>query len=56
VYFFVLKTHKATYLLVPGANLTIASYKASVVNFYIAKGSLVRFENKNILLYFKKTL
>jgi hypothetical protein len=30
----------------PGANPTIASYNASVVNFYNATGSLVRFENK----------
>jgi hypothetical protein len=36
----------------PGANPTIASYNASVVNFYNAKGSLARFENKNIIFYF----
>jgi hypothetical protein len=30
----------------PGANPTIASYKASAVNFYNATGSLARFENK----------
>jgi hypothetical protein len=30
----------------PGANPTIASYNASVVNFYNATGSLARFENK----------
>jgi hypothetical protein len=36
----------------PGANPTIASYNASVVNFYNATGSLVRFENKNIFFYF----
>jgi hypothetical protein len=35
-----------------GANPTIASYNASVVNFYNATGSLVRFENKNIIFYF----
>jgi hypothetical protein len=38
----------------PGANPTIASYNASVVNFYNATGSLMRFENKNILFYFEK--
>jgi hypothetical protein len=32
----------------PGANPTIASYNASVLNFYNATGSLARFENKNI--------
>jgi hypothetical protein len=37
-----------------GANPTVASYNASVVNFYNATGSLSRFENKNILLYFEK--
>jgi hypothetical protein len=34
------------------ANYTIASYNASVVNFYDATGSLARFENKNIIFYF----
>jgi hypothetical protein len=34
------------------ANPTIASYNASVVNFYNATGSLPRFENKNIIFYF----
>jgi hypothetical protein len=29
----------------PGANPTIASYNASVVNFYNAMGSLARFES-----------
>jgi hypothetical protein len=39
----------------PGANPTIASYSASVVNFYNATGSLVRFINKNtFFLYSKK--
>jgi hypothetical protein len=38
----------------PGANPTIASYNASVVNFYNAAGSLARFENKNILFFFEK--
>jgi hypothetical protein len=38
----------------PGANPTIASYNASVVNFYNATGSLARFENKNIIFYFSK--
>jgi hypothetical protein len=38
----------------PGANPTIVIYSASVVNFYNATGSLARFENKNILLYFEK--
>jgi hypothetical protein len=37
-----------------GANPTIASYNASVVNFYNATGSLERFENKNILFNFEK--
>jgi hypothetical protein len=32
----------------PGVNPTIASYNASVVNFYNATGSLALFENKNI--------
>jgi hypothetical protein len=36
----------------PGANPTIASYNASVVNFYNATGSLARFENTNIFFYF----
>jgi hypothetical protein len=35
-----------------GANPTIVRYNASVVNFYNATGSLVRFENKNIIFYF----
>jgi hypothetical protein len=34
-----------------GANPTIASYNASVVNFYNATGSLARFENKNVTFY-----
>jgi hypothetical protein len=38
----------------PGPNPTIASYNASVVNFYNATGSLVCFENKNIIFYFEK--
>jgi hypothetical protein len=38
----------------PGANPTIASYNASVVNFYNATGSLARFKNKNILFYLGK--
>jgi hypothetical protein len=37
-----------------GANPTIASYNASVVNFYNATGSLARFEKKNIIFYFLK--
>jgi hypothetical protein len=36
----------------PGANPTIASYNASVVNFYNATGSLAHFVNKNIIFYF----
>jgi hypothetical protein len=40
----------------PGANPTIASYNASVVNFYNATGSLARFENKNIIFYFQNLL
>jgi hypothetical protein len=42
--------------LKPGANPTIASYNASVVNVYNATGSLACFENKNILVYAEKTL
>jgi hypothetical protein len=38
----------------PGDNPTIASYNASVVNFYNAKGSLVCFKNKHIFFYFEK--
>jgi hypothetical protein len=36
--------------VIAGPNPTIASYNASVVNFYNATGSLVCFENKNIFL------
>jgi hypothetical protein len=32
---------------------TIESYEASVGHFYNATGSLLRFENKNILSYFQ---
>jgi hypothetical protein len=39
----------------PGANPTIASYNASVENYYNPTGSLARFENINILFYFRKT-
>jgi hypothetical protein len=45
---------KATETIPPGANPTITSYNASVVNLYNAMGSLARFENNNILLYFEK--
>jgi hypothetical protein len=38
--------------LMPGANPTIASYNASVVNFYNATGSLARFENKKYFILF----
>jgi hypothetical protein len=34
--------------VITGANPTIASYNASVVNFYNATDNLARFENKNI--------
>jgi hypothetical protein len=34
----------------PGANPTIASYNASVVNFYNATGSLARLENKKYFI------
>jgi hypothetical protein len=34
-----------------GANPTIASYNASVENFYNATGILARFENKNIIFF-----
>jgi hypothetical protein len=36
-------------LLKSEANPTIASYNASVVNFYNATGSLARFENKKYI-------
>jgi hypothetical protein len=39
-----------------GPNPSTSSYTTSVVNFYNATGSLARFENKNILFYFEKTL
>jgi hypothetical protein len=35
-------------------NPTIASYNASVVNFYNATGSIVRFINKNIFFFYSK--
>jgi hypothetical protein len=35
-----------------GANPTIASYNASVVNSPNGTGSLARFKNKNIIFYF----
>jgi hypothetical protein len=37
---------------VPGANPTIASYNAIVVNIYSATSSLAHFENKNSIFYF----
>jgi hypothetical protein len=40
----------------PGANPTIASYNASVVNFYNATDNLARFESKNILFYFENAV
>jgi hypothetical protein len=43
-------------IITPGANPTIASYNASVVNFYNATGSLARFENKRYYLPLLKTL
>jgi hypothetical protein len=39
-----------------GANPTIVSYNAGVVKTYNATSSLVRYENKNIIIYFEKTL
>jgi hypothetical protein len=39
-----------------GANPTIASYNASVVNFYNATGSLARFKNKYFYSTLKKAL
>jgi hypothetical protein len=45
-----------TILLTPGANRTIASYKASAVKIYNDTSSLVCFENKNILLYCENAL
>jgi hypothetical protein len=45
---------KYPHFMLPGANPTIASYNASVVNFYNATGSLARFENKNISFSFEK--
>jgi hypothetical protein len=38
----------------PGANPTIVSYNASIVNFYNATGSIARLENKIFLFYFEK--
>jgi hypothetical protein len=38
----------------PGADPTISSYNASVVNIYNATSSLVRLQNKNIFLFFLK--
>jgi hypothetical protein len=32
----------------------IASYNASIANFYSATGSLSRYKNKDILFYFEK--
>jgi hypothetical protein len=42
--------------LAPAANPVIASYNASAVKNYDARSSLVRFENKNILCYYKNAL
>jgi hypothetical protein len=39
-----------------GANPTTASLNASAVKSHIATSSLVRFENKNAVFYFEKTL
>jgi hypothetical protein len=39
----------------PRANPTIASYNASVVNYYNARGSLARFKNKKYLILPLKT-
>jgi hypothetical protein len=39
-----------------GANATIASYNASVVNFYNAMDNIARFENKKYFLLVLKTL
>jgi hypothetical protein len=41
--------------LFAGAYPTIASYNASVVKFYNARGSLARFENKKYLILPRKT-
>jgi hypothetical protein len=38
-------------IIMPGANPTIVVYNASVVNFYNATGSLMRFENKTKIFY-----
>jgi hypothetical protein len=40
--------------IVSGPNPTTSSYNASVVNFYNATSSLVRFEIKNIFFFFQK--
>jgi hypothetical protein len=37
-----------------GANPTIASYSASLINFYNPASRLARFENKIILFYIEK--
>jgi hypothetical protein len=42
--------------LTPRSHPTIVSYNAGVVEMYNATSSLVCFENKNILLFFVKTL
>jgi hypothetical protein len=43
-------------LICSGPIPTTSSNDASVVNFYNATSSLVRFENENIFFYFEKTL
>jgi hypothetical protein len=40
----------------PGANPTIASYNASVVNFYNETGSLARFENKKMFFFYSEKM
>jgi hypothetical protein len=40
----------------PGANPTIVNCNASAVKIYNTISSLVRFGNKNIFLFFEKTL
>jgi hypothetical protein len=50
------RNYNALVFLLRGANPTTVSYSASVVKFYNATSSLVRFEDINIFFYIVKTL
>jgi hypothetical protein len=52
--FYLKKALAAVGAVIAGANPTIVSYNASAVKIYSATSSLVRFENKSILIYFEK--